>query len=305
MSIFRKYKNLEEILPGFLLEKEIGVKYKTFSSYRSHAQVLIDWLDTIGKKHSIMREISQNNIHDFFMYLAVDKKLDLPTCKRYFTHLRIIFNYAYDLGEIDEVPFDRVVFPRKKRNMGAELIHPLDLKPLLEKIKEKDPQLYLACMMEYYCFIRPGRELRLLKVGDVDCKAGIIIIREENAKNKLKQPITMPQQLIDLCKEYGVDKADRNLFIFGVKKKFNTTPVSLNMLRYRFNIIRDELGLSKGYKLYSFKHIGASNLHKSGVSMMELMIQLRHTQLENTSHYLKNHCGIINDRIRDNFPNPL
>lgn len=97
-----------------------------------------------------------------------------------------------------------------------------------------------------------------------------------------------------------------NLYMcLGKKKTFNDKPVSINMLRYRFNIIRDSLKLPKGYKLYSMKHTGASNLHKSGLSMRELMDQLRHSQLEATQHYLKTHCGIVNDRIRNNFPNPL
>jgi len=77
------------------------------------------------------------------------------------------------------------------------------------------------------------------------------------------------------------------------------------MLRWRFNNIRNALNLSTSYKFYSFKHTGASNLHMSGISMRELMDQLRHTKLDATQHYLKKHCGIVNNRIRDNFPDPL
>lgn len=115
----------------------------------------------------------------------------------------------------------------------------------------------------------------------------------------------MPQQLIDICLEYGIDTADKNLYVFGKKKKFNTKPNSVNMLRWRFNQFRERMELPKGYKFYSFKHTGASNLHMSGISMRELMDQLRHTKLDATQHYLKKHCGIVNDRIRDNFPSPI
>jgi integrase len=305
MGLFRKYKTIEELLPGFLLEKETSTQHKTSRSYEGNAYVFIDWLKEHDLGNIEIRKITENNITDFFYYLGRDKGLDKPTCEKYFLHLRSLFNYAFDRGEIDEIPFGYVVFPRKKKDQGADVIHNSHLKPLLLTIKEKDPQLFLACMIEYYCFIRPGKELRLLKVGDIDCENGLITVQQEHAKNKIRQNVTMPEHLIKICKEYDIDKVNKSLYVFGKKKTFNDKPVSINMLRYRFNIIRDSLKLPKGYKLYSMKHTGASNLHKSGLSMRELMDQLRHTQLEATQHYLKSHCGIVNDRIRNNFPNPL
>lgn len=123
------------------------------------------------------------------------------------------------MGEVEFYPFDRVVFPRKQKDQGAEVIRPEDLKIILNYLKENDPQLYLASMVEFYCFIRPGRELRLLRVSDIDCDRGIITIRQENAKNKTKQTVTMPNQLIELCREFGVDTAPKEYFVFGKKGK--------------------------------------------------------------------------------------
>lgn len=42
MSIFRKYKTFEDIMPGFLLEKEIGIQHKSFAPYENHARVFLD-----------------------------------------------------------------------------------------------------------------------------------------------------------------------------------------------------------------------------------------------------------------------
>lgn len=305
MSIFRTYKTIEDLLPGFMLEKEVSTQRKTTQSYRGNIMVFLDWLDSKGRRNEVIKKITDDDIREFFYYLGVEKGLDKPTCQRYFMHLRSLFMYADTKGEIDIVPFNSVVFPRKKKDQGAEVIHHNDLKPLLLEIKKVDPQLYLGCLIQYYCFIRPGREMRLLKIGDIDCETGLITVRQENAKNKLKQIVTMPQHLIDVCREYSIDTENKDLFVFGKKGMFGTKPISVNMLRWRFNAIRDSLNMSRGYKFYSFKHTGASMLHKSGISMRELMEQLRHTKLEATQHYLKQHCGIVNDRIRDNFPNPL
>jgi len=305
VSIFRRYKTIEDVLPGFLLEKETVIQAKSFYPYTRSCRVFIDWLKEHHLLNQPMKKITSNNITDFFYFLGRDKKLDRPTCEKHFLILRQLFNHAKKYGEIEVVPFDKVVLPRKKKEQGADVIQPEDLKPLLLMIKEEDRQLFLACMIQYYCFIRPGKELRLLRIGDIDLRQGVITVRQENAKNKLRQVVTMPQQLIDICYEYDIDKADKSLYIFGKRKRFNIRAVSVNMLRWRFNKFRDRLNLSKGYKFYSFKHTGASALHISGISMRELMDQLRHTNLDATQHYLKKHCGIVNNRIRDNFPSPI
>lgn len=305
MNIFKRHKTIEEMIPGFLLERETQGNLKTSMSYHSHIYVFVEWLKSKQLADLPMRRITSQDVADFFLYLAKEKGLDKPTCEKYFLHNRLLFVYAQKREEIDIIPFDLAVLPRKGIDKSAEVIHPEHLKLMLPEIKRVDPQLYLGCMIQYYCFIRPGRELRLLKVGDIDLIAGTITIRQEHAKNNTRQIVTMPNQLIELCLEYGIDTADKNLYIFGKKHKFGTKPICENTLRWNFNKVRDRLNMPTGYKFYSFKHTGASNLHLSGISMRELMDQLRHTKLDATQHYLKKHCGIVNDRIRDNFPSPI
>lgn len=305
MGLFKKYKTYEDILPGFLMEKETINQHKSFSAYNCHTKIFLEWLKDNGLAEQPIKKITSENITSFFYFLGKEKGLDRTTCEKYYLDIRQVFKLAQKLGELETIPFDFVVLPRKKKDQGAEMIQSYHLKPLLLNIREKDPQLFLACMIQYYCFIRPGKELRLLKIGDIDLEKGLITVRQENAKNKKKQIVTIPSQLIEICKEYEIDKVDNNLFVFGKNKQFGAIPISINMLRYRFNKFRESMDLPKEYKLYSMKHTGASNLHLSGISMRELMDQLRHTKLEATQHYLKRHCGIVNDRIRDNFPSPI
>jgi site-specific recombinase XerD len=303
MDFFKRHRTIEEILPEFLITKEVKDSRLVWRSYEHHIRVLLHWLESQGIKGTI-NKITSDNIRDFFFWMA-KQDYDKSTCERYFLSTRSLFKYALKNKEIDFVPFDKVVFPRKKKDQGAEMIQNVHLKPLLEDMRDSDPQLYLAAMTQYYCFIRPGKELRLLKVGDVDLEKGLITVRQENAKNKTKQIVTMPEQLIELYRGYGIDKFNQDYFIFGKKKVPGPKPFSVNMLRWRFNKIRTRLHLPKEYKFYSFKHTGASNLHMSGISLRELMDQLRHTKLSATEHYIKNHCGIINERIKISFPSPI
>jgi integrase len=305
MAIFRRYKTFKDLAPGFLMMKESVDQRRTFVGYQGQCRVFEDWLEENHLDNVPLRKLTADNIRDFFYHLGKDVGLDKPTVERYVMDIKQVFKYALKRGEIETIPFEGIILPRKKKDQGAEMIHPSHLKPLLLKIKEEDPQLYLACNIEYYCFIRPGRELRFLKVGDIDLEKGIITVRQENAKNKKKQTVTMPDQLIEICKDFGIDTADKQLYIFGWKGNFAKKPISVNMLRWRFNKFRDSMGLPKGYKFYSFKHTGASLLHMSGISIRELMDHLRHTRLSATEHYLKRHCGIVNERIKLNFPSPI
>jgi integrase len=189
--------------------------------------------------------------------------------------------------------------------MSSEVISPDHAKVLLTEIEKKDPQLYLACLTQYYCFLRPGKELRLLRVKDIDFNNGLIRVPQERAKNGHARTVTMPNHLLAEYMNQKVDKYDGELFVFGKRKKPDLRPVSINMLRYRFNKYRDKNGMPQKYHFYSWKHRGSSVLHDSRtVSMRELMDQLGHTKLSSTEHYLKKLSTGVNTRIKESFPAP-
>ena len=242
----------------------------------------------------------------FFIYLAYDRKLDRSTCKKYYIELSSIFKYALKRGIIKTVPFDLVVFPIKGKDMSAKVISPEDLKKLLSLIKNNDPQLFLACLIQYYGFIRPGNELRHLRVEDIELNNGTIKVQSQYAKTRKERIVTAPDHLIQTCHEMKLDDEPSGNFIFGKKQKTGTIPVSINMLRWRFNKYRDKLCLSKDIKFYSLKHTGVSFLHNSKiVPLVDIMSQCGHTNLSATQHYIKKITGVINEELKHNFPSPI
>jgi integrase len=298
-------KTFAEILPSFLSDIQIRLGEKSYRSYKGQTKVFSEWLEKNGYSTTPLSGITKEIIADFFHYLAVDRELDRPTCQKYFLNIRMVFKYAIKRNEAEYLPFDLITYPKKKEDKSAQVINPDHIKMLLPKIKEKDPQLYLAFLTEYYTFLRPGTELRLLKVGDISMEAGTIQVTQAHAKTGHKRIVTVPNQLLDLYREYDIDKADKELYVFGKHHKPDNKPCSVNMLRWRFNKVRDELGLPKGYKLYSGKHSGATALHNTNkVSLHSLMSQLGHSRLSSTQHYIKNHAGFIDTQIRDSFPSP-
>lgn len=299
-------KTFSEILPQFLAHISIKVREKSYRSYLGKTKVFSDWLNSHGQSGICISRITNQTIADFFAWLATEKDLDRPTCQQYYHTIRKVFDYAQRCGEVKEIPFDLVVFPPKKEDMGAQVIDKDHARALLTEIKKHDKQLYVACMMEYYCFTRPGRELRLLKVKDIDTSNWTVKISSEHAKNGHKRIVTVPNQMIAILKDYGIEKADKEHYVFGVTKRPGLKPISINMLGYRFRKYRDKLGLPSVYKLYSFKHSGATTLHESGtVSLKSISEHLGHRNLSSTQSYIQGHVGMINQKIRDGFPSPV
>jgi site-specific recombinase XerD len=306
MSILRRYKRFDEVLPSFLAEKEVQVGRKSYLSYTRKSDVFYEWLQEQGLDDKPMRKITEQHIADFF--IAIAPRFDRPTCQKFFLALRSIFKYAKKKGEVKILPFDKemIVFPRKGKDCSAALIPSHILPILLNDIKEHDSQLFLACMMEFYCATRPGKELRFLKVRNFDLTDGVVTVEAANAKNGKTGRINMSDDLIQICRDYGIEGADPELCVFGKNKHMDTIPLSENMLRYRFNKYRDKYGLSHDVKLYSFKHIGASYLiHSKIIDILELKEHLRHANLGATQHYVKKVLGDRNNAIKTQFPNPL
>jgi integrase len=298
-------RTFNEITTAFLAEKRISISAKTLMSYKGKLKVFQDFVCSLGLVEPTLSQLPKETINRFFIFLASIKNLDRPTCEKYYQHLRTLYRYAVESGDIDHVPFERVPLPMKKEDMGAQLISENHLKCILTEIKQRDNQLFLGSMMEYYCFIRPGREMRGMKVGDIDLENGLIRIPAITAKSKRDDTVTMPDHLIQLCREYGLGEADKSLYVFSKNGSFGEHPYKSDSMRYRFNLLREELGLPKGYKWYSFKHTGSTALHQSGASLRDLMDQLRHKSLNTSMYYIKKHSGFVNDRIKNNFPCPI
>ena len=302
MIIFKKQKEFLEVLKEYLLMREIEVSRHTYCSDLSQIKCFVNWLAINKYQTLIIKNINQSIISSFFVYLAKEQDLDRTTCQKYYINLRMIFAFALEKKYIKQNPFNHIVFPCKKEDKGAQVIPTEECIQLLTKIKESDFQLYVACMCQYYCFIRPGFELRLLLVREIDLNLGIITIPAIRAKNRQAESVTIPIQLLDILKVYGIETADKHHYVFGKYRVPGTIPHSINMLTYRFNKYRDELGLSKKYKFYSMKHTGAMALHHAGCPMRNEMDQLRHKNLAASQHYLKKHGGLIDNKIRYDFP---
>lgn len=290
-------------LNEFLKRQKVRVSDKTFESYQSKTRLFAQWLDREGIGQNDISAITTEIIDKFFDYLIYERKLQGRTIEKYGQNLRTLFNELVDRKKIFESPMPPIPKVANKVDHSAKPIHKDDMVTFKEKIRTMDPQLWLAIQFEFYCFIRPGTELRLLQLQNIDFIQGTITIPKIRAKNRTEQTIAIPNQFLNIMKEeFYLNKFDKSFYVFGQIGRPGEIPLGKNTLRNRFNKYRDALGLSKDYKFYSWKHSGAITASNAGIPVKDIQMQMRHHSLDITDKYLSKMKGSESEYLKNRFP---
>ncbi|MPL77597.1 Tyrosine recombinase XerC [bioreactor metagenome] len=297
-------KNTRYYISEYLDSRMVELKPKSFSTYQSKLRIFVNWLDHRNYGEFDISAINYKIIQEFFLFLIDDSNLDRRTIEKYVQILRSYFDFLIKKGKLTDNPVKEIKKPKKLKDMAARPIHDYDMKLLLTHIKEANPQLYMACMFQYYLAIRPGQELRLLKVRDIDVYNHKVVVVDETAKTN-RRVIDMPVDLAELVLKYQINRYNRDFYVFSKNGIPGPEPLGHNTLRNRFNKFRDQLNLPSVYKFYSMKHSGGGKLLEAGLTMEEIRDHFGHKSIETTDHYLRRHFGNRNTRIINNFPPPI
>lgn len=296
-------KNVRYHVTEYLNSRKTELKPKSYSTYQSKLRIFIKWLEENKYDEYDVSAITNKHIQKFFKFLIQDSNLDRRTVEKYFQILRSYFEYLRKKSKVLNNPVMDIKIPPKTKDMAARPIHDRDMKLLLTHIREANPQLYLACMFQFYLAIRPGQELRLIKVRDVDVYNYKVVVADETAKTS-RRVIDLPKALADIIIDFQIDRYNRDYYIFGKFGLPGPDPLGHNTLRNRFNKFRDALNLPKIYKFYSMKHSGGGKLLEAGLTIEEIRNHFGHKSIETTDHYLRRHFGNRNARIINKFPAP-
>ena len=276
-------QNISEYLTYIKLQKtvvtysNIQTKLRTFVAYLVNNKLDID-VTQINRKHII----------DFLVYLSNDMKLSRATIKDYKQAVANYFDYEIEYERLTINPVSRI--PKLGQIVdNAAVPFTIDEKINLKNlISTSDPQLWLACQIQYYCAIRPGYELRLMRIGWIDFDKHQFRIPNEQAKNNETEIVEIPDVLYNqLVNVYQLDKFKKDLFLFGSDGVPGLRNYGKNTLRNRFNKFRDYLNISKDKVFYSWKHTGAIDLIQNGLQPYNLQEHLRHKNFDTTERYLK------------------
>jgi len=298
-------KNYSFYASEFILKSLNDLSKETLTTYRSRYRIFGLWLKSRQYDKRGIEFIDNKIIVEFFLYLKEKRELATKTYRSYHELLNLFFEHLCKHAIIPKNPVYNIPTNRNVKDFGAERIHADDLTKLMKYIDKHDPQLALACRFEYYCGLRPGYEVRLLKMCDLDFRKGYSKVRitMNNSKSKRRREVAIPDVFLEyLLNEWKLNTYDSNLYVFSKNGKPGTRTLGKNSFRFRFNKYREILKFPLEYKLYSMKHTGAVTLAEEGEKIINIRDHLGHTSIATTENYLKRHGFSDSEIIRKNFP---
>lgn len=298
-----KENTFKVLASEFVQYKRSEVSGKSMQSYKSKLRAFENYLEIRGISEKQINLIDNKLIINFLKNLVDENDLSKLTIEKY---QQILYSFFVYIAGVKKINMSNPVLniPRIGRvvDESAPSLPPEIRKRLQNKIKREDPQLWLACCMQYYCAIRPGTELRLMKLKQINYQVRTITVRNFLAKNSRTEVVDIPEQLYRMIDDWDLESYDQELYLFGDNGEPGTKPLGKNAMRYRFNKIRDSLGLSKEIKYYSWKHSGALELKNSGANMYDIQRHFRHKSVTTTEGYWRKRLGGTGDKIKNNFP---
>ena len=274
-------------LSNFLTVQKQKVNAKSYENYVSKMRIFNAWLEENKLSEINIKNITRKHIIDFSVFLS-EEKLSRLTIKKYIQIVHMFFDYELLNGSIVHNPVEKIPAMGKIVDMAAVPFKADDRAKLKEAISKKDPQLWLACQIQYYCAIRPGTELRLIKLKWIDFENSHFRLPNEITKNNTTEIVTIPPFLMAEMKAMYLDRfEDKDLYLFGKFGRPGDTPPGKNTMRDRFNRYRDALHIDPSHKFYSWKHTGAATLINNGAQPYDVKNHLRHASFATTEIYLK------------------
>jgi hypothetical protein len=166
-------------------------------------------------------------------------------------------------------------------------------------IEKRDYWLLLYIYLIHYTFARPGREVRLMKVGDL--KARSIVIRSEDSKTRRTKTPTILKPLEQLLDYLSVKNYPLDWYIFGTDGEPGPVACGQNMYYQRHRQILKELKIVGKYTLYGWKHTGNIRTITLGVAERELQLQNGFREHRTLEIYLRKLSAYYSSEIYDKF----
>lgn len=257
---------------------------KTMYDYGSKLKALKSFIETRMPRNMMSYQFDIACATSFLDYILMERKTSTRNRNNYRTWLSAFTTWLVEKqylkrNFIADIPS----LPEKKKFRQA--IPAEYLKQMKSYLEKHDKRFLLACMMEYYCFIRPT-ELVKIKIGDISIKNQTVFISAAISKNRHDGVVALNDRIIKLMIDLQIFTHPNEHYIFGKGFVPSTEPLHTNYIRIRFSQMRDALGWPMDYQFYSLKDSGIRDLANSQ-GIVVAKEQARHSDISVTNHYLE------------------
>ena len=294
----RSYTLLEDALEKYEAYVERMPKYKTRKAYTSRLNIFRKYNASRLLPIRYVYQFDTAFVSDFLDYIFLDRETNARTRNNYRQWCVSLATFFIEKQYLTTNPVEKIkTIPetgKKRQPLTAQMLHELE-----QHLREAHPYFYLACMMEYYTFIRP-EELTHVKLADINVKEQSVFISAEVSKNKHDGKVGLNAKIIMFMIDLGVFKYPNDYYLFGPKvSRPSATRSDSEMFRRQWNtLVRKGLKWADCYQFYSLKDSGLRDL-ANAEGIVIARDQARHTDVATTNKYLQGRDAPVHEETKN------
>lgn len=283
---YAQVRNVLELYQNHILKLHAAgsMKKKTFYDYSSRMSYLQEFIDSQPIPIIYMYQFDQALLSDFLDYIFMDCDTSARTRNNYRTWCSALCGWMVEKKYLEKNPVENIK-PLPEGEKKRDALTAEDLERLRNYLLEHDRHFLLACMMEYYTFIRPT-ELTFIRLKDIFIKEQKVFVSSAVSKNRKDGMVGLNDTIIRLMIDLGVLSHTNDFYLFGSNMKPGEKKADPRIFREQFAKIRKKMGWHKGYMFYSLKDSGIRDL-ANAEGIVIARDQARHADISTTNRYLK------------------
>ncbi len=277
----KKGVSLHAMMEQVFKIKEAQTRGTSTDSYRTVCRNFTRFWEDRGGLENV-RTLEKVNILEYLNHRQIKDGIENGTRNKELSFLKTLFNIGIELKYLDENPCVGIKMLKVERS--KDRVYTEDEMILLrEAYGEAYKDLRLFVDFIYYCYMRPKREVRFMRVSHINVKDKVIYIPAENSKNGRARYVKMPVTLLKHIEKSGVLNQEPEFFVFGNQKRPGARAYGKNTMYDRHAKIAKRLKIDGD--LYSWKHTGIFMAYKQGLRMKDISMQCGHSDLNETDRY--------------------
>lgn len=280
----RSATKLEEIFERYIRHVSQDCRRKTIHCYTSRVNVLREYMSTLSAPPVYAYQFTREFVIDFLDWVYFDREVTPRTRNNYMNWCYGFCEFMVNRRYLEKNPAENIGKSKEKPKKRKPL-SPAMLSAMREHLETESRHFLLACMFEYYCFIRPT-ELSYLRIRDIDLREQSVRVSGEYSKNKRDGKVALPDVLGRLLVELGTFDYPGEWYLFSRNFRPGREKAGADQFNKRWVKMRRRLGWSDEFQFYSLKDTGIRDLANSE-GIVVARDQARHTDISTTNKYLQ------------------
>ena len=276
-------------------EENKSMKSKTAYSYLSYLGIFCDWLQTRATPLKFCYQVDTFLLSDFLDHILIDRESSSRTRNNYLTWLSTFCAWMVEKGYLKENPTSKIKKlkeePKKRNALSTG-----ELSSLQTYLNTTNKHYLLACLMEYYTFIRPI-ELAQIKLENIQIKEQRVFVPGAISKNRRDGMVGLNDEIIRLMVELKIFDRPGHSYLFGKDFKPSETMADSRIFREYFVKVREALKLDDSKQFYSLKDSGIRDL-ANAEGIVVARDQARHSDIATTNKYLKGDSMVVHEQTK-------